>query len=255
MHALMIVIGTLALALHAATGIGAELRIFAVGSVAPILRELAPEFEHATGNKVVYFASTSGATLKRIRGEPGDVAIISTPMQQALEQSGDIVKGSATVFAKSSAGFAVRKGTTLEVKSLDQLRSAILGAGSIALVDPERGSTLGTRVQTFADKLGVGEDLRRKAKFYSGGLTVGEAIAKGEADFGVGFIPELMAIANIEVIGPLRGEADYTSLATAAILSASKDAAASRRFIEFLLSPKAQAIIQSKGMQGVKPGG
>lgn len=255
LRTLMIAMATLVLGLHAATAGGAELRIFAVGSVAPILRELAPEFERATGNKLVYFASTSGATLKRIRGEPGDVGIISTPMQQELEQSGDIVKGSASVFAKSSAGIAVRKGTPLEVKSLDQLRAAILGAGSIALVDPQRGSTLGTRMLTFADKLGVGDALRQKAKYYSGGLAVGEAIAKGEADFGVGFIPELMAIANVEVIGPLPGEANYTSLATAVILATSKDAAASRRLIEFLLSPRAQAIIKAKGMQGVQPGG
>ena len=258
LRTLMIAMATLVLGLHAATAGGAggaELRIFAVGSVAPILRELAPEFERATGNKLVYFASTSGATLKRIRGEPGDVGIICTPMQQELEQSGDIVKGSASVFAKSSAGIAVRKGTPLEVKSLDQLRAAILGTGSIALVDPQRGSTLGTRMLTFADKLGVGDALRQKAKYYSGGLAVGEAIAKGEADFGVGFIPELMAIANVEVIGPLPGEADYTSLATAVILATSKDAAASRRLIEFLLSPRAQAIIKAKGMQGVQPGG
>ena len=247
----MIVITMLALALHAAGSVGAELRIFAVGSVGPILRELAPEFERATGNKVEYFASTSGATLKRIRGEQGDVGIISTPMQQDLEKTGEIVKGSATVFAKSSAGVAVRKGATLDVSTLDALRTAILRAGSIALVDPQRGSTLGTRMQFFADKLGVGDELRKKAKFYSGGLAVGEAVAKGEADFGVGFIPELVTIPNIDVVGPLPGEADYTSLATAVILTSSKDAAAARKFIEFLLSPAAQAIIQSRGMQGV----
>lgn len=243
----------MALALQANAGICAELRIFAVGSVAPILRELVPEFERATGNKVTYFTSTSGATLKRIRSEQGDVGIISTPMQNELEKSGDIVKSTATVFAKSSAGIAVRKGTMLEVKTLDQLRAAILRANTVALVDPQRGSTLGTRVQSFADKLGVGDDLRKKAKLYSGGLAVGEAIAGGEADFGVGFIPELMAISGVEVIGPLPGEAEYSSLATAVVLAAARDAAASRRFIEFLQSPKAQAIIHAKGMQGVPP--
>lgn len=241
----------LVFALHANAVIGAELRVFAVGSVAPILRELAPEYERATGNKVEYVASTSGATLKRIRGEQGDVGIISTPMQEELEKSGDIVKGSATVFAKSSAGIAVRKGVTFEIKTLEQLRAAILRAKTVALVDPQRGSTLGTRMQSFADKLGVGDELRKKAKLYSGGLAVGEAIAKGEADFGVGFIPELMAIPNVEVIGPLPGEADYSSLATAVVLTAARDAAAARRFIEFLHSPGAQAIINAKGMQGV----
>jgi molybdate transport system substrate-binding protein len=254
MRSRIIAMVALAFGMHAAGSIGAELRIFAVGSVGPILRELAPEFERTTGNKIEYFASTSGATLKRIQSEQGDVGIISTPMQQELEKTGEIVKGSATVFAKSSAGVAVRKGTALDVSTLDALRNAILRADSIALVDPKRGSTLGTRMQSFADKVGVGDELRKKAKFYSGGLTVGEAVAKGEADFGVGFIPELVAIPNIEVVGALPGEADYTSLATAVILSASRDPAASRKFIEFLQSPAAQAIIQKKGMQGVPAG-
>lgn len=253
MRSLMIAITALAFGLQANAGSGAELRIFAVGSVAPILRELAPEFERATGGKVEYFASTSGATLKRIRGEQGDVGIISTPMQNELEKTGEIVKGSATVFARSSAGIAVRKGDTLEVRTLEQLRAAIRRANAVALVDPQRGSTLGTRVQSFADKLGVGDELRKKSKLYSGGLAVGEAIAKGEADFGVGFIPELMAIPNVQVVGPLPGEAEYSSLATAVVLTATRDAAAARRFIEFLQSPKAQVIIQAKGMEGVRP--
>ena len=124
MRPLMMALATLTLVLQAAGSIGAELRIFAVGSVGPILRELAPEFERATGNKVEVFASTSGATLKRIRGEQGDVGINSTPMQQELEKTGDIVAGSATVFAKSSAGVAIRKGTTLDVSTLNALRCA-----------------------------------------------------------------------------------------------------------------------------------
>jgi molybdate transport system substrate-binding protein len=254
MHPLILAITALALGLHATGSIGAELKIFAVGSVGPILRELAPEYERATGNKIEFFASTSGATLQRIRKEQGDVGIISTPMQEELEKTGEIVAGSATVFAKSSAGVAIRKGTTLDVTTLDALRIAILRAGSIALVDPKRGSTLGSRMQSVADQLGVGEELRGKAKLYSGGLTVGEAVAKGEADFGVGFIPELLTIPNIEVAGPLPGEADYSSLATAVILSGTKDPAAGRKFIEFLLSPGAQEIIQKRGMQGVQPG-
>jgi molybdate transport system substrate-binding protein len=252
MRPLVLAIAALTLGLNAVAATGAEVKIFAVGSVGPILRELAPEFERATGNKIEFFASTSGATLARIRKEPGDVGIISTPMLEELEKTGEIVKGSVTVFAKSSAGVAVRKGTRLDVSTVDALRTAILRAGSIALVDPARGSTLGTRMQDFADKQGVGNELRKKAKLYSGGLTVGEAVAKGEADFGVGFIPELLTIPNVEVAGTLPGEAEYSSLATAVVLSASKDPAAGRKFIEFLLSPAAQAIIRKNGMEGAQ---
>jgi molybdenum ABC transporter molybdate-binding protein len=252
MRTLILAMTVLALGLHATGSVAGELRIFAVGSVGPILRQLAPEFERATGNKVEYFASTSGATLEKIRKEPGDVGIISTPMLEELEKTGEIVKGSATVFAKSSAGVAVRKGTKLDVSTVDALRKAILGAGSIALVDPARGSTLGTRMQDFADKHGVGNELRKKAKLYSGGLTVGEAVAKGEADFGVGFIPEMMTIPNLEVVGTLPGEAEYSSLATAVILTSTKNADAGRKFIEFLLSPTGQKVIRANGMQGAE---
>ena len=126
MRPLILAVTALALGLHATGGIGSELRIFAVGSVGPILRELAPEFERATGNKLEFFASTSGATLQRIRKEQGDVGIISTPMLKELETTGGIVPGSATVFAKSSAGVAIRKGTALDVTTLDRLRIAIV---------------------------------------------------------------------------------------------------------------------------------
>lgn len=132
------------------------------------------------------------------------------------------------------------------MRTLAGLKAAIVQAGAIAVVDPKRGSQLGIHMQSIADKLGVGQELRAKLKLYSGGLMVGEAVARGEADFGVGFIP--MAIANVEVAGPLPAEADYSSNANAVILEGAKDPGAARAFIQFLMSPPARDVIRAKGM-------
>jgi molybdate transport system substrate-binding protein len=235
--------------LYCTQGVAGELKVFSLGSAGPILHDLAPEFERATGSRLVVVTGPSGATRNRILTEQGDVGIINSPLLNDLEPKGRVVPGSATVIAKTSAGVAVRAGTTLDVSTTDRLKDAISRAGSIATVDPARGSALGKHMQVVADKLGVGDELRRKLKVYSIGVAVGEAVAKGEVDIGIGFIPEFMHTANIVVAGPLPGETDFSSLTTAVLLVGSKESTSGKALIEFLKSPIARKVIRARGME------
>ena len=213
------------------------------------MHDLAPEFERTTGGRLVIVVGPSGATRDRILTEQGDVGIINTPLLNELAAKGRVVTGSASVIAKTSAGVAVRAGTTLDVSTTERLRDAISRARSIGTVDPARGSALGKHMQVVADKLGIGDELRRKLKLYPIGVAVGEAVARGEVDFGIGFIPEFMHTANIVVAGPLPGETDFSSLTTAVLLAGSEESAAGRNLIQFLSSPIAQKVIRARGME------
>jgi molybdate transport system substrate-binding protein len=191
----------------------------------------------------------SGATRNRILAEQGDVGIINTPLLNELEPKGRVVPGSATVIAKTSAGVAVPTGVTADVSTTDQLRDAIVRAGSIATVDPARGSALGKHMQLVAEKLGIGDEFRRKLKVYPIGVAVGEAVAKGEVEIGIGFIPEFTTVPGIVIAGPLPGETDFSSFTTAVLLAGSKEHTAGKAFIEFLASPAARKVIRARGME------
>jgi ABC-type molybdate transport system substrate-binding protein len=80
-------------------------------------------------------------------------------------------------------------------------------------------------------------------------IAVGEAVAKGEADFGAGFIPEFVHTTNLVIAGPLPGDTDFSSLATAVVLAGSENAASAKTLIEFLRSPAARKVIRARGME------
>lgn len=242
-------VAAFAVGLHLTSAVAADLRVFTLGSAAPILQELSADYERATGVKLLIAKGTSGETTKRILAEQGDVGIVNTPLLAELETKGRVVPGTATVVAKTEAGVAVRAGTMLDVSSQEKLKAAILRAASIATVDPAGGSALGRHIEAVADRLGIGGEFRSKRKVYAIGVAVGEAVAKGEAEIGIGFIPEFKSVVNVTVAGPLPGAADFSSQTTAVVLAGSKEQAAGRALIAFLRSPAAQKVIRAKGME------
>lgn len=162
--------------------------------------------------RLVISKGTSGETRNRILAEEGDVEVINATLLADLEPRGKIMPGTATV-------------------------------------DPAGGSALGKHMQVVADNLGVGDEPRRKLKVYEIGVAVGEAVAKGDAEIGIGFIPEFNSVSNIAIAGPLPGKADFSSVTTAVILEGVKDQASARALIAFLRSPAAQKAIRARGME------
>jgi molybdate transport system substrate-binding protein len=237
------------LSLQFTPAVAGDLMIFALGSAVPILEDLRADCERLIGARLVIVKGTSGETRSRILAEQGDVGIVNTTLLSELEPKGRVVPGTATLIAKTSAGVAVRTGTRLDVSSEEKLKAAISRAASVATVDPAGGSALGKHFQSVADKLGIGDELRAKLKVYPIGVAVGEAIAKGDAEIGIGFIPEFNSVANVSIAGPLPGATDFSSVTTAVILEGARDQAAARQLIEFLRSPAAQKAIQARGME------
>jgi molybdate transport system substrate-binding protein len=63
----------------------------------------------------------------------------------------------------------------------------------------------------------------------------------------------LLLIAGIEVVGPLPGDLQSTSVFAAAIMSGTKNAEAAKALVDFLRTPEAAAVIKAKGMEPAAP--
>ena len=93
-------------------------------------------------------------------------------------------------------------------------------------------------------------EIRAKATTPDGGL-VGEIVIAGKAEMAVQQIPELKAVAGIDIVGPFPAEVQvYTDMAAATFTSA-PHAAAAQALLEFLASPAARRIYADKGMEAV----
>ena len=108
--------------------------------------------------------------------------------------------------ARSLIGVAVPKGAPRpDLSSVDGFKRALLAAKSIALSKPVGGGASGAHMAKVFDELGITEAMAAKAKYGAGGAAglAGLVVLRGEADIGIQQMAELIAVAGIDVVGPL----------------------------------------------------
>ena len=81
-----------------------------------------------------------------------------------------------------------------------------------------------------------------------GGL-IGELVASGEAEIAIQQIPELMAVAGIDIAGPLPQALQSTSIIAAALFASTQQRAAAQALIDFLTAPAAARVYREKGLE------
>ena len=148
--------------------------------------------------------------LERIHaGARGDVAILTDEAVQALAVSGVLDGGSRVRLARSPIGIAVRQGAVRpDISSPAAVTAALRDARSVAL---SRTGASGVFMTGLLARLGIAEEVNRKATFITSGLT-GERVLSGEADLAVQQVSELMAVPRLDVLGRLPAELGGVSL-------------------------------------------
>ena len=228
----------------------AEIRLLTAGAMRAVVVELLPEFESKSGHRVSIDNATAGTLAKRIEGgEAFDLAIITPKIMGDLAQKAKIATGSRVNIAKVGIGVAVKDGAVLpDIKTVDAFKRALLGAKSVAYIDPKSGGSSGIYFDGLLDKLGIGDAVRPKSKLKQGGY-VAELVASGEAEVAVHQISEIVPVKGVTLVGPLPAEIQNTTTYTAGISTAAKDPVAAQALIDHLAGPAAAAVLKTKGME------
>jgi molybdate transport system substrate-binding protein len=238
------------LLLAGVTADAAELRVLSALALQPVMEDLGPKFERATGHKLVVTLAPLGGIVKIVQeGGAGDVVIIPQSGIERLEKDAKVTAGTAAAIARSGSSVAVRSGTPKpDISSPEALKRTLLAAKSIAYSDPASGGASGIHFAKVLDRLGIAAEMKSRTVFPKSGLP-GQLVANGEAELGVGTLQGLIAIAGIDVVGPLPGDLQDTLVFTAAILANASQAEAGKAFIDFLRGGEAAAVIRAKGME------
>lgn len=239
----------LAFSLHAGAALAADLKVLSTIALTDAWHDLKPMFE-ARGHKLELALQTSGALGKRIEaGEAGDVIVSTTAGVAQLEKSGKAVAATSKALAGSAIGVAVLKGAPKpDISTPEAFRQALLSAKSVAYSDPAGGGASGAYFAKLLERLGIAQQVNAKAKL-GRGVPNAEAVMRGESDIAIQQIPELMVVAEVDIIGPFPGELAYVTAFSAAVLAGSKDAAAAKALVDFLASPEAAAVLKAKGFE------
>jgi len=228
----------------------AEVTLIAPGGIRAAVQQMIPSFERATGHKVkATFGSGGGTKQQVIRGEPFDVPIVQLPLEPVIT-SGHVVAASETPLATVAVGVAVRTGVPKpDISTADAVKRLLLGAKAIAYPNAATGAAAGLSFNETLQKLGIADAMKPKIKIAQGGRGAMELLAKGEVDFGLTFISEIITEPGVEVVGPLPQDIS-TPTALVGFLSAhSKEPDAAKALLRYLSSPEAAPVYKERGMQ------
>ena len=237
----------LALAISPMTDLqAAQLKILAGGSTTGWLNELGPQFERASGHKlVIHFDSTPNLIKQATSGAPFDLAVVPVDVFKDDAARARFAPGPTIDIARVGYGVIVRSGAPRpDVGTPDALKQTLLNAHSIAFV-PE--SAAGAYILKTFDRLGIGEAMKTRTKPQTAPAQIAQAVAKGEADLGV-FLVNVLIAPGVELAGPFPAELQQDLVFTAAVAADSREADAARSFISFLTTPAAATVIKARGM-------
>lgn len=227
----------------------AEVKVLSAGAMRGVMNELGPQFERATGHKLVIQFAEVGMLKRQIDdGERFDVAILTTPLLDDLIKEDKIAAGTRADIARSGLGVIVRAGTPKrDISSVDAFKRAMLDAKSFSYA--KQGATA-VHVARMFERLGIAEQMKSKLLPVS---LASQSVATGETELGLVVISALGSVPGVELLGPLPPELQNYVGFTAGVSATAKEGEAGKAFINFLNAPAAIPTLKAKGMEPMTP--
>jgi molybdate transport system substrate-binding protein len=209
-------LGTLTLAMAALPAHAGEIRVVSAEAVRGALEAVADQFSRDTGHKVTFSFMTAGQVRESVeKGEAADIAIASNAVIAGLVKEGRASE--AIDLGRIGLAVAVRDGAQVpDLSTPEAFVQALRAARAVSFTDPAVGGTAGIYFSGLLQRLGVAEEVNRKAVFSSGGRDAVSKVAKGDADLAITFPSEIVPIKGARIAGMLPASLqNYTTYAAA----------------------------------------
>ena len=252
-----VIAGTMGLLFMLAQADAAEIKLLASNALKSTLEEVAPQFEAASGHKIVMtFGSTGNLTASIDKGTPFDLTVVGADALDSLIKRGLLV-GPGRDIARSGIGVSYRKGASKpDVSTSAALKATLLAAKSISF-NP-RGLS-GSHMLSVIDRMGIAAQVG--PKLIVPAVSASEDVAKGVAELGITQVSEILSHAAMgaELAGPLPPDVQLDTVFAIAIGAKAQQPSAATVLIEFLRTPAVVPVLRAKGLEpgsvaGLRPG-
>jgi molybdate transport system substrate-binding protein len=223
-----------------------EINAFVTGAARRVHDTLVPQFEKASGHKVVSHFDLPPALVKKVdAGDPFDVLILSYDVEDLVKQ-GKLAADSRTVLGRIGIGVAVRTGSPKpDFSSVEAFKRMLLECKSFATSG--EGSS-GRYVASLIEKLGIAEQVKPKLKSGGPGASA-KMLSAGEVDLVVSGLPPLIGTPNIDWLGYLPPEINHWLAFSGGVSVKAKQPEAGRAMLKFLASPTTAAVWKENGLE------
>jgi molybdate transport system substrate-binding protein len=229
----------------------AKLKVFCARSMTYAVTSITNDFMRDTGHQVdITFGPVGTLQQKLAGGETTDVLVLGAPAMAMMEDKGAFVAGTRTDVSRVSIGVAVREGAPVpDISTAEAFRKTVLAARAIAFTHPSVGGTAAVYLPQMFKRMGIAEEVDRKALPQQSGAGVAECVARGEAELGITLIPEILPIKGARVIGKLPAALADDTVYTAAVSVGSGVPAAAAVFIAALAHPATAKVWKAAGFE------
>ena len=227
----------------------ADIKVLAGSAIQPAMNDIIPAFEKKSGHRVVFDYGTVGGMSQRVqRGEKADLAVVSGPQMDALEKEGKVLPGTRLDLGKTGVGVFVRKGSPRpDISSPESFKRAMLGAKSIGYNDPAAGAPVSIYLIGLFERMGIADDMMRKTVAFKDRAERFGAVARGDVEIGFNQISEIIAVPQVDLVGPLPEAIQNYTLLSMAALPTGEHQDAAKTLLEYLASPAIVATIRRQG--------
>ncbi|HMH64874.1 MAG TPA: substrate-binding domain-containing protein [Rhizomicrobium sp.] len=221
----------------------ADITVYAPNIVAGPLKALAAEWTAETGNKVTFAGFNVGRVRAAVeKDDPGDVVV--APTGNFADFAPKLTPGSERALGRIPFAVVVKAGGAHpDISTHEKFVAFTKKAGVLAYADPKVGSLTGAMVEEMLKRP---EFTGVEARPIKG--MIGDAIVRGDAEFGGGALTEELMAKGAEVVGPFPDDLGLHVDLSAAVLKISAAPADAEAFLRYVTRPEAAATWKTGGV-------
>ena len=221
-----------------------ELHVFAAASLTDALKEIAPEYEKATGDKLVLNLGASSTLARQIQeGAPADLFLSADEEKMdGLEKRKLLLAGTRRSVLSNTLAVVVPSDSTLRISGPADLASV----RALALAEPQTVPA-GIYAKEYLKRKGLWSRVIDRVIPTENVRAALAAVESGNADAGIVYKTDAGISKKVKIAYEVpRAEAPEISYPFA-VLADSKRQEAARRLLDWLTSPPALAVFRKYG--------
>lgn len=236
----------LGLLLLAAPASAADLHVFAAASLTDALKEIAPEYEKATGDKLVLNLGASSTLARQIQeGAPADLFLSADEAKMdGLEKRKLLVAGTRRSVLSNTLVVVVPADSSLKIASPADLAASSIRA--IALAEPQTVPA-GIYAKEYLDSKGLWSKVVDRVIPTENVRAALAAVEAGNADAGIVYRTDAGISKKVKIAYEVPLAESPKISYPFAVLAGSERKEAARKLLDWLCSPPALAVFRKYG--------
>jgi len=246
----LLMLTAIPLALATGHAAAADLKVISAAAVEEPFEKLSADFTRESGHKVQSTFGPVGAMQTKLKGgEKADVIVLSTAAMDALDKDGSLVAGSRADLGRATAGVGVRAGAPApDISTPEGFKKTLLAARTIAYTNPANGGTAGIYMTGLLERLGIADEVKKRAVLQSSGSAVADAVANGAAEIGITFTSEILPNKGVKVAGPIPPSIGLIVAYVAGVSTKAAQAEPARALITYMTRPASRDHFKEAGL-------